>query len=278
MIYLTSFIKYIIFCFFILVIFLFLFSSCKESPENTLTIHAGAGLKELFEEAGRIFEKNNPDVNIVFNFAGAPRLLAQLKEGAPGDIFACPDEKQMEIAVKDSLIISGSQRIFAENKLVIIYPKENKYKIKYIYELTCPGLKIDMADSSVPVGSYALKMLDATEKASGFERDFKEKFLKNVISREDNVKSVVNKVILGEVDAGVVYYSDMTEKVLARANFIEVPPEVNQTVYFFIAPLKNSSAGACKEKFINFLLSSNGQEIVEKHGFIKIWSKESDND
>jgi len=238
-------------------------------PPKTLTVFAAASLTESFGEIGKQFEAANSGVQVTFNFAGSQQLRAQLEQGAKADVFASANTKEMTTAIiSDSLVVSGTQHTFVTNRLAVILPKSNPGKITSLADLARPGLKLDLADPSVPVGQYALDMLGKMSQDASFGAAFKDKVVANVVSREDNVKSVVAKVRLGEADAGVVYSTDITSDAAKELTTLDVPDRFNVIAVYPIAPLKNAVEPKLASQFMDWVLSSKGQQVFAKYGFI----------
>ncbi|HEX2979760.1 MAG TPA: molybdate ABC transporter substrate-binding protein, partial [Anaerolineaceae bacterium] len=171
---------------------------------QTLTILAAASLTESFTELGDLFEAQNAGVTVQISFAGSQQLAQQLEQGAPADVFASASKKYMEAAVESKRVNADAAQAFVKNRLVVIFPKDNPGEIAALVDLAKPGLKLDLADKSVPVGQYSLDFLDKASQDAGFDSQFRDSVLKNVVSYEDNVKAVVTKIALGEADAGIV--------------------------------------------------------------------------
>jgi molybdate transport system substrate-binding protein len=240
-------------------------------PPKTLTVFAAASLTESFTEIGKQFEADNPGVKVTFNFAGSQQLRAQLAQGAKADVFASANTKEMTTAIiSDSLVVSGTQRTFVTNRLIVILPKSNPGKITSLADLARPGLKLDFADSSVPVGQYTLDILTKMSQDATFGAMFKNKVAANVVSREDNVKSVVAKVQLGEADAGVVYATDITPNAAQDLTTLDVPDKFNVIATYPIAPLKNAPEPRLASQFVEWVLSSKGQQVLTQYGFISV--------
>ena len=245
--------------------------SCAQpaQPPKTLTVFAAASLTESFTEIGKQFEADNPGAKVTFNFAGSQQLRAQLEQGARADVFASANTKEMTTAIiSDSLVVSGTQHTFVTNRLAVILPKSNPGKITSLADLARPGLKLDFADPSVPVGQYALDMLTKMSQDATFGAAFKDKVMANVVSREDNVKSVVAKVRLGEADAGVVYTTDITPDAAKELATLDVPDKFNVIATYPIAPLKDAAEPKLAGQFVDWVLSSKGQQVLTQYGFI----------
>jgi len=234
------------------------------APEPvTLNVFAAASLTDAFTEIGNNFQSANPNVTVTFNFAGSQALRTQIEEGAPADVFASANAKEMDALVAGSFVIAEASRVLLSNKLVVILPVDNPAGIDSLEDLAASGIKIVLAAEEVPVGRYSR---EAFEKMNGqFGSDFSQKLLANVVSNEDNVKQVAAKIQLGEADAGIVYTSDaVAAPDLAT---IEIPTELNVIAKYPIAPLVESANADLAEAFIAYALSDEGQAILQKWGF-----------
>jgi molybdate transport system substrate-binding protein len=240
------------------------------SPQGntTLTVLAAASLTESFGEIGKLFEVRNPGVKVAFSFAGSQQLAQQLGQGAPADVFASASPKYMDSAVQAGRVNKGAGKTFVQNRLVVIYPKDNPAGLKELKDLAKPGLKLDLADKSVPVGQYSLDFLDKAVKDPSFDPAFKDNVLKNVVSYEDNVKSVLTKVSLGEADAGIVYVTDITPDASGKIMKIDIPDALNTVATYPIAPISDSKNATLAKAFIDLVLSPDGQAIMARYGFI----------
>jgi molybdate transport system substrate-binding protein len=234
---------------------------------RTLTVFGAASLTESFNDLGKQFEAANPGVKVVFNYAGSQQLSAQLVQGAPADVFASANTKEMLTAINGGVVVSGTQQIFARNRLAVIYPKDNPAKISTLADLAKPGLKLDVADKSVPVGQYTLDMLVKMSKDLAYGADFQAQVLKNVVSRENEVKGVVSKVSLGEVDAGVVYTTDASAAA-NKLSILMIPDKYNQIAAYPIAPTAKALQPDLAGQFVAFVLSTTGQQTLAHYGFI----------
>ncbi len=237
-------------------------------PQATISVFAAASLTESFTEIGKKFESANPDSDVQFNFAGSQQLRAQIEIGARADVFASANEKEMDTAKGESLVKPKTIHDFARNRLIVIYPKDNPGKIAGLSDLANPGIKIDIADASVPVGKYTLQMVDQLAKDPAFGAEFKKGFLANVVSREENVKSVLTKIRLGEADAGVVYVTDVTPEAAQDVGSLDVPERFNQIARYPIAVVASAPHADLAAKFEDFVLSKDGQDILRGHNFL----------
>ena len=182
---------------FVLVPLLTALGSCgSESATTTLEVSAAASLTGAFTEIEKAFELANPDVDVVLNLASSSDLVTQIIEGAPVDVFASADIKNMD-KVAEADLIDGDPRVFATNSLRIIVPPGNPLDITGLADLARPGLVYVTCDPNVPIGRYAQEVLEA----AGVDV--------TPASFEENVKGIVAKVTAGEADAGIVYTTDV---------------------------------------------------------------------
>ncbi len=236
------------------------------APEQKLTVFAAASLTDAFNEIGEQFKQQNPGATFDFNYAGSQQLRTQLEQGAVADVFASANTTEMNNAIKSDLVVGGTQKTFVRNRLAVIVPKDNPGGVNELKDLAKPGLKIVLAAPSVPVGGYALTALNKMN--ADFGATFSQTVLSNVVSQEDNVKQVVAKIQLGEGDAGIVYSSDVTPDAAAKVIKIDIPDKYNALATYPIALLKAAPQADLAAKFIDFVLSPDGQAILTKWGFI----------
>lgn len=268
-------------CFMCLILLTVLLSACQRAatPEvnpdvsivsdatGTLTVFAAASLTEAFTEIGNKFSSANPGVLIVYNFAGSQQLAQQISQGAPADVFAAANNRQLEVVIKGGRIAEGAQQIFARNRLVVITPADNPAQVNTLADIARPGVKVDLAAQEVPVGQYSLDFLDKAAADPAYGAAYKEAVLANVVSYEENVKAVLAKVSLGEADAGIVYTSDITGPNAQQLHQIEIPDALNTIATYPIAPLSDAKEPELAVMFITYVLGAEGQAVLAKHGF-----------
>ena len=235
----------------------------------TLNVSAAASLTDAFNEIGAAFSAAHPGVEAAFNFAGSNQLAAQIGEGAPVDVFASANAKQMGVAVETGRIVSGTQETFARNRLVVITPGDNPAGLTTLQDLATPGVKIVLAAAEVPVGQYALDFLDKAEADGALGAGFKDAVLANVVSYEADVRAVLTKVALGEADAGIVYKSDVGAAA-EQITQIEIPDALNTIATYPIAALADSPHPDVAQQFVDYVLSTEGQQVLDKYGFVPI--------
>jgi molybdate transport system substrate-binding protein len=248
----------------VLLVIVLLASVACTPQARTLTVLAAASLNESFNELGALFETQNPGVKVSFSYGGSQQLAQQLGQGSAADLFASASTKYMDAAVASKRITKADARSFARNRLVVIFPKDNLAGLESLVDLAKPGLKLDLADKTVPAGQYTLDFLDKADKDPAFNPTFKA----NVVSYEDNVKAIVTKVSLGEADAGIVYVTDVTAASAAKIGKLEIPDALNILATYPIAPITDSKNPDLAKAFIALVLSPDGQAILAKYGFI----------
>ncbi len=236
----------------------------------TLNVFAAASLTEAFTDIGAQFKALYPGVTIVFNFAGSTQLAQQITEGAPVDVFASANKKQMDVAVEGGRILADTAQVFVNNRLVVIFPKDNPGGLTTLQDLSKPGLRVVLAAVEVPVGQYALDFMDKAILDATFSATYKDEVLANVVSYEDNVKAVLAKVALGEADAGIVYTSDLSGDNAANVATIEIPDALNVIATYPIASVTDSENVDLATVFVTYVLSSDGQAILAEYGFIPV--------
>lgn len=170
--------------------------STDGSSSGTVTVFAAASLKKTFTEIGARFESSHPGVKVTFSFAGSSDLVAQLQQGARADVFASADTRNMDKATGDKLI-EGSPVVFTSNTLQIAVPPGNPGKVAALQDLTNPALKVVVCAPQVPCGAAT----DKVEAAAGITI--------KPVSEEQSVTDVLNKVVTGQADAGLVYRTDV---------------------------------------------------------------------
>ena len=228
-----------------------------------LTVFAAASLTDAFAELGRAFDAQSGNTT-TFSFAGSQVLRTQLENGAKADVYASANDAQFTPLVTKGLVAAG--QAFVRNKLTVIAPRANT-AVKTLTDLAKPGVKLVIADKTVPVGDYTRRMLSAIDKSGTYGKDFSARTLKNVVSEETNVRQVALKVQLGEADAAVVYVTDVTPALKPSVRVIALPTRFNQNASYPIGVVKGSASPDAAQAFVAYTLSPQGQKILKKWGF-----------
>jgi molybdate transport system substrate-binding protein len=244
-------------------------AGCAPEPGphgEPLTVFAAASLAEAFGEAGRRFEADHRGVTVRFNFAGSQQLATQIEQGAAADVFASADRRWMD-EVRDHGLLVGAPAEFARNRLVVVAPRQDPAAVTTLEGLARPGVRVVLGSEAVPAGAYARTVLRHLSRQPGFGAGYARAVLENVASEEENVKSVLAKVVLGEADAGFVYRSDVTPEVAARVRVIGIPEAANAPADYPIAVLRGSRRPEAARAFVGLVRSAEGRRILERHGF-----------
>ena len=235
-------------------------------PEGgDLTVFAAASLTDAFEAIEQELEAATPGLSITYNFGGSQALVTQLEEGAQADALAPANIAQMDAAIEAGLV-DGQPVPFVHNRLAVVTPADNPAGIESAADLGAEGTLLVLAQAEVPAGRYAREAFCrmAGDTAS-YGADFVQRVAANVVSEEEDVRDVLAKVALGEADAGVVYVSDAAAAG-AQVHVVAIPDEVNIVATYPIAVLAEGDQ-ALGSAFIAYLLSDEGQELLERFGF-----------
>lgn len=242
-------------------------ASITAQTTQTLTVFAATSLTDVLKEVKTAFEAKHTGVEVIYNFGASSTLATQLKEGAPADVFASANERQMTVAVNAGRI-HVEPVVFARNRLVVIVPIDNPARILDLRDLAEPGVKLVLVAQNAPVRDYTNAMLDRLAKQPDYGEAYKSAVLDNVVSEEDNVRQVTAKIALGEADAGIVYRSDVTPDITDQVSFIDIPDEVNTLAEYPIARTTDTSHPKLAQAFIDFVLSDEGQQLFVKWNFM----------
>jgi molybdate transport system substrate-binding protein len=219
-----------------------------------VTVFAAASLTEAFDAIQADFTRANPGVTVRYNFAGSQALVGQIQQGAPADVFASADERNMARLVGAALT-DGQPQVFAGNALQIVVPKGNPDGVTGLADLARPGLKVVLAAEEVPVGAYSRQALG------------KAGVTVTPVSQEDSVKAVVTKVGLGEADAGIAYATDVTAAG-DRVEGVAIPAGQNVPATYPVAVVKDARNPAAARAFVDYLRSQPGQATLRRFGFL----------
>ena len=230
------------------------------SAEQELIVSAAASLTNAFGEVGKKFESANPGAKVVFNFGASGALLQQIDKGAPVDVFASADQKTMDQAGEKHLILSETRKDFAGNELVLIIPPGAKIPVKTLKDLTTAEIgRVALGNpETVPVGRYTQEVLSN----EGFWDLLKPKFIFG-----ESVRQVLDYVSRGEVDAGFVFATDAA----VAKDHVGVALEASQhkPITYPISVVGSTKSKAMAGKFVDFVLSGEGQEVLVRYGFKK---------
>jgi molybdate transport system substrate-binding protein len=227
----------------------------RSEESGTLTVYAAASLSSSFEEIGQQFEAHHEGVEVKFSFGGSSDLVAQIQQGAPADVLASADTKNMDKATADDLV-EGKPVDFASNTLEIAVPPDNPADVASLEDLGKPETKVVVCAAKVPCGAAA----QGVEDASGVAIE--------PVSEEQSVTDVLNKVTSGEADAGLVYVTDVKaagDKVKG-ISFAESSEVVNTYPIVALADSKNQDLA---QEFVDLVTGAAGQKVLADAGFAR---------
>jgi molybdate transport system substrate-binding protein len=229
-------------------------SSSSPALSGTINVFAAASLQEAFTALGKQFEAAHAGTRVVFNFGPSSGLSEQITQGAPADVFASASGKNMDTVVGSGDAASPTD--FVANKMEIAVPPDNPAGIATVADLAKKGVKVALCQAEVPCGATALQVFDNA------------KLTVTPVTQEVDVKSTLSKVTLGEVDAGVVYVTDV-RAAGDSVKGIEIPDDVNASTTYPIAPLTSSANKATAQAFVDYVLSPAGRAELTEAGFAK---------
>lgn len=232
-----------------------------QASAATLTVLAAASLRESLTELAKDFEASHPGTRVRITFAGSQGLAASILLDAPADVFVSADSIQMNRVVTGGKASPKRIGRLCSNSLVVAVNRAAAAKVRSWDDIAKPGLRLSLAKPAVPAGEYADALIAKlpAAKANAIKA--------NVVSRENDVRTVLARVSLGEADAGIVYVTD----VLAGGNGIvsrSIPAKLQSPVLYEIAPLSGAREGILAGEFVTLALSKTGQGILKRHGFL----------
>ena len=218
-------------------------ASAQSSPP--VTVFAASSLTDAFPRIER---------SATYSFAGSNTLAAQIRQGAPADVFASANTALPTGLYKDHLC--SKPVVFTRNALVVIVPRSNPAGVHSVFDLRNRGVKLVIAAPGVPVGDYTLQVLQRL------------KLTPHVVSRETDVREVLAKVALGEADAGFVYSTD-ARTVPHKVRTIRIPARGQPNVRYGICVVSASSHKPAARAFVKRVLGNAGQRILRSYGFLR---------
>jgi molybdate transport system substrate-binding protein len=230
-------------------------SASAAPPSGTITIFAASSLTNAFDRVGDELTRLYPATRYTFNYGSSSTLATQIVNGAPADVFASADELNLQ-KVEGAALVPGPASIFATNRLQIAVAPGNPKRISSLADLARRDLVVVLAAPSVPAGKYAL---DALGKAG---------VTLTPASQEVDVRAVLNKVALGEADAGIVYVTDV-RSAAGRVAGVDIPEQHQVIARYPVAVLNESRNKRLSSLFVEFLLGADGQRVLGDFGFTR---------
>ncbi|MGH2755861.1 MAG: molybdate ABC transporter substrate-binding protein [Actinomycetota bacterium] len=227
------------------------------STGRDVTVLAAASLTAPFEVFAEDPELARAGVDVILSVGSSTTLATQIVSGAPADVFASADLRQIE-RLADADLVSSS-KVLAANRLQIVAPADNPAGIRTARDLAAAGVSVVLAAPEVPAGIYARRMF----RALGIDDEVEA----NVVSNEQDVKGVLTKIRSGEADAGVVYVTDVTPDSADEIEPIETPDIPSARATYGIAILSDAPHPDAARAFVARVLSLDGREVMSDFGF-----------
>lgn len=225
----------------------------RAGSEDQLLVSAAASLTDAFTAIEGVFEEANPGVDVVLNLAGSSALREQILAGAPAAVFASANVSNMSRVASAGETV-GDPRIFARNRLQIAVPAGNPAGVENLDDFADESLFIGLCAEDVPCGDLARRALDAAGVTPSID------------TNEPDVRSLLTKVGAGELDAGIVYVTDVVASDVAIEG-IDIPEGINVVASYSIAVLSGAADRETAGAFIDFVLSEEGQSLLTRFGF-----------
>lgn len=228
-------------------------ASCAggNGDSESITVFAASSLTDAFAEIEAGFESANPGVDVIVSLGGSSSLREQIRAGAPVDVFASANEEIVR-SVADEGLLSGEVTVFATNSLTIAVPDDNPGGVTSVEDLARSELLVGLCNESVPCGELALAALDTLDVQP------------SVDTNEPDVRALITKIELGELDVGIVYETDVLSSESATAISLDGGPFDTR---YPIAVLSDSPNPRGAQDFVDFVVSADGTAILSSFGF-----------
>ena len=221
--------------------------------ESELLVSAATSLTDVFAEMESVFETAHPGVDVVLNFGSSSSLRAQILEGAPADVFASANSSNMDQVVEAGE--AENPHILAGNLLEIAVPVGNEAGVSGLADFADDDLLIGLCAEEVPCGDFGRQALEKAGVSPAIDSD------------EPTVRALLTKIEAGELDAGIVYVTDIAFAA-GTVEGIEIQEEHNMSAWYPIAVLLNAPNPGPADAFVAFVLSDDGQQILSQFGFV----------
>ena len=240
-------------------------SSSSARPPVELVVFGAASLRSALKQVESAYETGHPGIHVVVSTGSSAALRAQIEQGAPADIFLSADIVNPQ-RLADAGLIDGDPVPFAGNRLAIIVPIANPAGITDPADLARPGIKIIAAGDQVPITGYATEAIQALAALPGYPAGFADAYAANVVSREEDVGSVVAKIELREGDAAIVYATDALASKAAMT--IPIPDAADPTAVYAGAVIGASDHREEATALLAWLAGPVGGAILADAGFL----------
>lgn len=234
--------------------------SQEDASRVNLTVSVASSVQDAMKEVQSIYQQENPNVEIVYNFGSSGSLQQQIEQGAPTDIFISAAPKQMNFLEERELLLTETRKNLLENNIVLVVPRNSTDTVTFDSLPTAKLEKIALGKpESVPAGQYGKEVLTSLKSY--------DKLTPKLVYGK-NVRQVLFYVETGNVDAGIVYSTDA--KISDKVTVTDTAPKGSHSpIIYPVAVVKESKNPEEAQKFINFLLSEKAQAVFEDYGFTK---------
>jgi len=248
-----------------------------EGEKTEVQVFVAASLKNVMEELGAQYEKDNPSVKLVFQADSSGKLLTQIQEGYACDVFFSAAQKQMDTLQEEGKLVEGTRQNVVNNQLCVITRKDSGTKVTGLETLK-DAKSIALADGTVPVGRYTRKALvslgilpEAEDLSKISTKEVSDALGGVEISEQSNVSKVLAAVVEGSSEVGTTYYSDTYGKEADIKILEKVPYDLTGNVIYPISQVVNDEAGDAEiteaKKFVEFVCSDAAKETFQKYYF-----------
>jgi len=227
-------------------------SSSPAAQTGAITVFAASSLKDTFTQLGQQFEAAHPGDTVKFSFGASSALAEQINSGAPADVFASASPKNMDQVVTPGN--ASSPQNFAKNVMEVAVPPSNPAKVASVNDLAKSSVKTALCQPQVPCGTVAAEVFKNA------------KITVKPVTLQPDVKSVLTQVELGNVDAGVVYVTDVMAAG-SKVKGVTIPADVNASTLYPIAALTHSKESSIAQAFVAYVLSPAGEQVLKAAGF-----------
>jgi len=227
-------------------------ASSSAALSGSITVFAASSLKEAFTTIGKQFEAANPGVKVTFSFGASSTLATQITNGAPADVFASASPKNMQQVVTAGY--ASNPVNFAKNVMEVAVPPSNPAHVTSVNDLAKSSVKTALCQPQVPCGATAAEVFKNA------------KITVKPVTLQPDVKSVLTQVELGNVDAGMVYVTDV-HSAGSKVKGVPIPDSVNASTEYPIAAISKSANLAAAQAFVAYVTSSSGEGVLKAAEF-----------
>ncbi len=231
-----------------------------------LTVFGAASLATVLDEIETAYEAAVPGAALTIATDSSAALAAQIRQGAPADVFLSADTTDPRKLV-DAGLTDGDAMVFAANELAVITPADNPGGLTTPFDLGLPGVRVIAAGDEVPITRYATQLVERLAADPAAPADFAAAYADNIVSREDNVAAIRTRIELGEGDAGIVYVTDA----IASGDLVQqvpVPPDANVPASYAAAIVTGTDQPDESAAFLAWLTGPAGQAALARFGFL----------